>query len=83
MAAMDAAGTDISRNSGFSAVLTETVVGDVKDWDAVYEYVKENEAFYLIQRRISNKPFQELLESGQTVPGIEKFTKRAISIRKT
>ena len=83
LAAMDSAGTDISRKDGTSAVATETVVADPEDWEEFYEYVKANDAFYLIQRRINNKPFQELIDSGQSVPGLSVFKKRSISLRKT
>lgn len=61
----------------------ETVVANVKDWDAVYQFMVENEAFYLMEKRIANAAYRELMamtESGQ-IPGIEPFTKVTLNMR--
>ena len=65
-----------------TASITETIVPQVTDWDAVYDYIRETGDFYLLQKRPAAAAFRELHSSGQTVPGLEPYTKRSISLRK-
>lgn len=78
---MDAEGTTQSRGHTASATVTENIVPNVKDWDAVEAYIRENDAFYMMQRRINTGAYKELIEAGEELPGIETFTKRDVSLR--
>lgn len=75
-------GTDYARGSLASASVTETIVPQIEDWGQVAEWVMENDALYLLHRRISSGPWKELRDAGTNVPGIEPFTKVAISLRR-
>jgi hypothetical protein len=66
-----------------TATITETIVPNVVDWDAVYEHIAATGDFYLLQKRPAAAAFRELHASDQTIPGIEPFNKRTISLRKT
>jgi hypothetical protein len=66
-----------------TATVTETVVPVVEDWDSVHQYILENEAPHLLQRRVAAAAFRELQDMGVDVPGLSPYTKRAISLRKT
>lgn len=81
-AACAAAGTDYARGKLASASITEQIVPIVEDWAAVHEYIMENNALYLLHRRLSAGPWKELLDMGDTVPGVEPFTKRDVSLRR-
>jgi len=74
--------TTMSRGKTASAILTEQEIPKVEDWDAFYQYIQENEAFHLLQRRVSTAAARETLEAGETIAGVGTFTKRAISLRK-
>jgi len=74
--------TTMSRGKTASAILTETPVPKVGNWDSFYEYIKEHDAFHLLQRRTSNPACRETMEAGEEIPGITIFTKRAISLKK-
>ena len=65
-----------------TATITETIVPNVVDWDAVYEHIGKTGDFYLLQKRPAAAAFRELQASGQEIPGIEPFNKRTISLRK-
>lgn len=75
-------GTNYARGSLASASITESIVPQIDDWGLVAEWIKENDALYLVHRRISSGPWKELRDSGIDVPGIEPFTKVAISLRR-
>ena len=62
--------------------ISTQVVGNVEDWDALHAYIKENDAFYLLQRRLSNAPYKEILDSGESLAGVVPFTKRSLNMRK-
>jgi hypothetical protein len=72
--------TKLSSNRG-TAIVTETVHPNVADWDAVYEYIRENDAFHLMQRRLSAPAYRELLDNNVNIPGTSPFTKRELSLR--
>jgi hypothetical protein len=63
--------------------ISETLVGNVEDWEPVYEYVLKNNAFHLLQRRLSNAAYKELLDMGEAPEGIVPFTKRSLNFRKS
>lgn len=65
-----------------TATITETIVPTIKDWDAFEQHVLENQALYLLQRRPASAAFRELLNMGETVPGLEPFTSLSISLRR-
>lgn len=66
-----------------TASVTEVVLPQVVDWDAVYEHIKETGDFYLLQKRPAAAAFRELHDSGEVIPGMEPYTKRSISLRKS
>lgn len=63
-----------------TASITEEIVPNVDDWDAVWEYMKENDAFHLVQKRVATGAFRELMESGQAVPGMRPVPKVNVSL---
>jgi hypothetical protein len=55
----------------------------VEDWALVHKYVSDNDAFHLLQRRLSVEPWRELItESGILVPGTVIFENEKLSITK-
>lgn len=63
------------------SVVTKAIP-QVKDWDALYKYVKKTGAFELLQRRLSDAAIKERWEAGKTVPGIESFNVVSVSVNK-
>lgn len=75
-------GTVTARGKLASATITEQLVPTIDDWGKVQDYVLENDALYLLHRRISSGAWKELIDTGEVVPGITPFTKKSISLRK-
>jgi len=65
-----------------SASLKEDIVPSVTDWDEVYKYIVENDACYILEKRMSVAAFRELQNLNTPIPGTEPFVKRSISLRK-
>lgn len=75
-------GVDSTRIKGLGSVsISQNEVPTVKNWDEFYNYIKEQDALYLLQRRVSSKPIAELFADGEKVPGIEFFTQIKLNAR--
>lgn len=82
MEMLDAAGLGFGGSSRYRASITESVVPSVEDWEAVHQFVLDERAPYLFERRLAVAAWRELKESGLIVPGTEPFTKRDLSVTK-
>mgnify|MGYP000627332380 CR=1 FL=1 len=78
---LDAQNVEATRVNGISLSISEQTMPSVTDWDALYAWIKENDAFYLLQRRAAAGPYRELLQMEQEVPGVEPHIKRSINMR--
>jgi predicted transcriptional regulator len=54
---------------------SETIVGQLEDWEALTKYISRTKNFQLFERRISAAAFRELFEKKGEVPGVKPFTK--------
>ena len=64
-----------------TASITKTILPQVVDWDALHAHIADTGDFFLLQKRPAAAAYRELHQSGQTVPGIEPYEKREISLR--
>lgn len=81
IAKMDAEDTRKGEGKKAGASITEVVVAEIEDFDALTAYVKKTGYFHLFQRRISDPAFRELQETKGRVPGLKPFTKRNLNLR--
>lgn len=69
------------RKGGYSATVSKVEVPNPKDWDQIYEYIKENDALYLLERRLMSTAWRELHNAGIEIPGVEASTRVDVSVR--
>lgn len=81
MERMNAEGTDKAQGTKASVSITSSVVADVQDWGAFWVYISRNKFWHLVQRRVSDPAYRELLEQGKKVSGVQPFTKRKLNVR--
>ena len=72
----------MARVNGYTISITDAIVPVAEDWDEIYNYLISNAAPYLLERRVSIKPWRELAESGMVVPGTSVLTKTKVNLRK-
>lgn len=77
---LDLEGMDKATGKKATVSLSEVVVANIVDFDALCKYVKKTGYFHLFQRRISDPAFRELA-SKKPVPGLEAFTKVNLNLR--
>jgi hypothetical protein len=56
-------------------------VANVEDWAEFEEYIYDNRALYLLQRRPSNPSYRDEVAIKGTIPGVETFTKQKLSLK--
>jgi len=65
-----------------AGILTDDVPY-IKDWDAVYGYIKANDRFDLLQKRIGTVAWRDLFNDGILVPGTEAAKDTDLSLSKS
>lgn len=81
MAQMNEQGSTRVATGQGTAILSETIVPQVEDWESFIHWARDNDALHMIQRRVSSPAYREMVESGQEVPGLTPFMKRSINLR--
>ena len=61
--------------------ISEQIVPQVEDWDALHAHILKTGEFELMQRRPAVKAYRELREAGVEVPGVVDFAKRGLNVR--
>lgn len=82
MKTMEELGVEKTSGKLATVSISETVTGNVKDWDAFLAYVYKNKYGHLLQRRVSDPAIRELFEKNRAIPGVEPFTKKRLNLRK-
>lgn len=64
-----------------SVSVTTNTVAQVEDWDAFWAFIHKKKYGHLVQRRVSDPAYRELLEQCVAVPGVTPFSKRRLNLR--
>lgn len=83
MERLGAEGLEKATGTKASVSITSSITADVQDWDLFYPFIAKNKFWHLLQRRVSDTGYRELLEQGKKVPGVVPFTKKRINLRST
>lgn len=79
----DADGVTSFKTEHGTAFLTTVDYANVADWDAVLEFIRNEEAYDMLEKRVSKAAVRGYLESTNEVPpGVNYGTKLDINIRK-
>lgn len=66
-----------------TAFLTTTDFAQVADWDAVLSFIKDNDAFDMLEKRVSKTAVRGYIEKNKTVPsGVNYGTRIDVNVRK-
>ena len=79
----DAQGVTSFKTKHGTAFLTTTDYANVADWDAVLDFIRTQEAFDMLEKRISKIAVRGYIEANKAVPpGVNYGTKLEVNIRK-
>ena len=79
--ALEASGVEKTATKHGTVSISTSTVAQVTDWDAFLAYIYRNKYGHLLQRRVSDPAWRELVEQGKKVPGTTGFTKKRLSYR--
>lgn len=79
----DEQGVTSFRSEWGTAFLTTTDYASVSDWDAMLQFVRDNEAYDMLEKRVSKTAVRGYIEANKSVPpGVNYGTKLEVNIRK-
>ncbi len=52
------------------------------NWEEIYQYIKENDAYDLLQRRLGEAAVRARWEDGITIPGVQTFPVDKLTVSK-
>lgn len=79
LSVLDDQGLDKVSGKLATASRRTTQVANVVDWDAFYAFIHRHKHYHLLQRRVSEPAWRELMER-KPVPGTEAFTKVTLGL---
>lgn len=82
-ASLGAQGATSMKTTGGTAYLKNTSYASVKDWKATLDYIKQNDAWELLERRVSKTAVAAVVENQNTmVPGVDFGYVLTLNVRK-
>lgn len=79
----DADGVTSFKTARGTAFISHTDFANVADWDAVLTYIKENDAYDMLEKRVSKNAVRGYIEQTKEVPpGVNYGTRVGINVRK-
>lgn len=79
----DAEGVTSFKTAHGTAFVTTNDYANVADWDAVLAYIKENDAFEMLEKRVSKNAVRGLIDQNGEVPsGVNYGTRIDVNVRK-
>lgn len=81
MEQMHEQGLDKMSGTMASVSISTNTIAQVEDWDAFWAFIHKKKYGHLLQRRVSDPAYRELLEQGITVPGVSPFNKQRLNLR--
>lgn len=80
---MDEQGLTSFKSDYGTAFLTTTDYANVADWDAVLTFIRNNDAFDMLEKRVSKIAVRGYIEANKAIPpGVTYGTKLEINVRK-
>lgn len=90
LARLESEGTDKASSSTATVSVSHVSVANVKDWEKFWGFIFKNKYSHLLQRRVSDPAYRELVELAQSdkklakqlaAAGVETFVKTNLNLR--
>lgn len=82
LAKMEAEGVTTFKTPFGTAFKSTSDFASVSSWDDTLEFIKDQEAWHLLERRVNKIAVREYVDSGSVPPGVTYGTKVNVSIRR-
>jgi len=79
----DAQGVTSFKTKSGTAFVTTVDMANVADWDAVLKFVRENDAWDMLEKRVNKNAVRQRIEAAKSVPsGVNWATRLDINVRR-
>lgn len=78
---MRANGIEKATGKSAGVSISSSVTANVEDWDTFLAWVYKTKNGHLLQRRVSDPAWREMVEIKGVVPGTQPFTKTRLNLR--
>lgn len=81
---MDVMGLETASGKSLTVSAKDTTYGQIEDIDTFYDWIKQEDALYFLERRVSQGSFREYLKmyEGELPPGLTSYTTHDLTLRK-
>lgn len=81
---LDATGMDSAKTPSGTVFRQRDMIPQAADWEAVYAWIKENDAFDILERRLKKTFVKEYMDNndGALPPGVNVFQKFDVQVRR-
>lgn len=79
---LESSGTELMRTPSGTVSIIKSDVAKVEDWDKVHAWIRKNNAFHLLMRKINNAPYRELMQlrKNRAIPGLATVEVKKLSL---
>ncbi len=78
---METNGLEKMTGKAASVSISTSTVANVEDWDKLLAWIYKTKNGHLLQRRVSDPAWREMVEIKGVVPGTQPFTKKRLNLR--
>ena len=78
---MDQIGIDSFKNEAGTISRKTNVFANIKDFEQFVQWVADTGNYALLKKAVNSRPFREIIETGDNVPGVESYIDSKISFR--
>lgn len=71
-------GTTTYKGTQGTISITTTTIPNAENWEQVYNYIYENKAFDLLQKRLSSTAWRDRIDADEFIPGLQSFNKKTV-----
>ena len=82
-AAMDAEGVVESKSAVAKVAITSAQYPQVEAWPKLEEFIYDQKAIFLLEKRVAVLAYREFLALNRPVPGVLPFTKRKLTYKES
>lgn len=83
LAVLNNQGVESARTDSGTAYKSTQTRAKIEDWDTAFEFIKTNELFHMLERRVSKTAIEEFVEAqGAPPPGISITQEVRINVRR-
>jgi hypothetical protein len=79
----DAQGVTSFKTKNGTAFVTTVDMANVADWDAVLKFIKDNDAWDMLEKRVSKNAVRQYIEATKAIPsGVNWATRLDVNVRR-